>query len=102
MTWGYQERRDVINNSKKAAAGVDSNQRELRALRDEVTSLRDEQRQLVRANRQLLEAFNRLQAEMQKMREDMYPTSKTTKSVLRRPQAGAAGAEKKTPPAQKP
>ena len=54
------------------------------------------------ANRQLLEAFNRLQAEMQKMREDMYPTSKTTKPVLRRPQAGAAGAEKKTPPAQKP
>ncbi len=80
MTWGYQERKDVINNTKKTAAGVDSAQKELKALRDEVRVLRDNQRKL-------LEAFTEMAREMQKMREEMYPPTKTAKPVLKRPPA---------------
>jgi predicted nucleic acid-binding Zn-ribbon protein len=80
MTWGYQERKDVIRDARKAAAGADATQKELKALRDEVRVLRDSQRKL-------LDAFTELTREMQKMREEMYPPTKTSKPVLKRPPA---------------
>lgn len=80
--WSYYDKSDVVRNSKKAADGVDSQQREIRALREEVKSLRDGQRELLESNRRLTEAFTAMTREMQKMREDMYPTSKTTKKGL--------------------
>lgn len=94
--WSYYDKRDVIDNTKKAAAGVDSHQKEIRALRDEVKSLRAAQREFQESNRRLTEAFTQLAREMQKMREDMYPTSKTTKKGLQAPGTSAA----KTPAAK--
>jgi chromosome segregation ATPase len=78
MSWGYYEREDVIKNAKKAAAGVDTTQKELRDLRAEVKALLEGQRKLT-------EAFTQMSREVQKMREEMYPTTKTTKPALQRP-----------------
>ncbi|MDP2205082.1 MAG: hypothetical protein Q8K65_02125 [Alphaproteobacteria bacterium] len=80
MSWGYYEREQVIKNAKKAAAGVDMTQKELKDLRTEVKTLLESQRKLT-------EAFTQMSRDMQKMREDMYPTSKTTKPALQRPSA---------------
>lgn len=88
--WSYSDKSDVVRNAKKAAEGVDSHQREIRALRDEVKALRDGQRDLLESNRRLTEAFTQMAREMQKMREDMYPTSKTTKKGLQRPPSTGA------------
>lgn len=87
--WSYYDKSDVVRNSKKAAEGVDSHQREMRALREEVKSLRDGQRELLDSNRRLTEAFTQMAREMQKMREDMYPTSTTTKKGLQAPKDAA-------------
>ncbi len=87
--WSYYDKNDVIRNVKKSADAVDSHQREIRALRDEVKSLRGGQRELLESNRRLTEAFTQMAREMQKMREDMYPTSKTTKKGLQPPKTGA-------------
>jgi chromosome segregation ATPase len=78
--WGYSDRQQVIKDTKKAAAAVDTTQKELKNLRAEVKMLLESQRKLT-------EAFTQMSREMQKMREDMYPTSKTTKPALPRPSA---------------
>ncbi len=87
--WSYYDKKEVIENAKKSAAGVDTHHKEIRALRDEVKTLRDGQRELLESNRRLTEAFTQMAREMQKMREDMYPTSKTTKKGLQAPKAAA-------------
>lgn len=83
--WGYYDKSDVIKNSKKAAQGVEANERELQKLRQEVKQLHEDQRKMLETVRRLTEAFDRMAQEMRQMREDMYPTSATTKKGLRPP-----------------
>lgn len=81
MPWTYSDKHEVIKHSKKASAGVDSTQKELKELRAEMREMRDEQRQL-------LKAFNALTQQVAQMREEMYPAS--AKSALKRPGAKTA------------
>ena len=76
--WSYYDKREIIENAKKSAAAVDTTQKELRELRAEVKALLESQRKLT-------EAFTEMSREVRKMREEMYPTSKTTKPALQRP-----------------
>lgn len=85
--WRYQDKRDVVDNTKATAKGVVDTQREIKSLRDEVKALRDEQRELLRVNRQLLEAFNRMARDVERMREEMYPNDSAPKRGLKRPAA---------------
>lgn len=80
--WGYYDINEVIKNTKKTAAAVDTTQKELRDLRAEVKALLEGQRKLT-------EAFTQMSREVQKMREEMYPTTKTTKPALQRTAAPA-------------
>lgn len=79
MTWTYFERDRVMRDAKKAADGAAQNTREVQELRKQVQTLQEQQRTLI-------EAFREMTREMQRMREDMYPTTETTKKGLRRPE----------------
>lgn len=73
--WSYYDKNDTIRNVKDIKRTAEDTQQEVRRLKKQVE-------EMTRNQEEILKAFNKMAAEVQAMREEMYPTVKNTKPGL--------------------
>lgn len=73
--WSYYDKNETIRNVKDIKRTTDATQDEVRRLKKQVE-------EMTRNQEEILRVFNKMAAEMQAMREEMYPTVKNTKPGL--------------------
>lgn len=73
--WSYYDKSEIIRNVKDIKRTADDTQGEVRRLKKQVEDM-------TRHQEEILKAFKQMAAEMQAMREEMYPTVKNTKPGL--------------------
>lgn len=82
----------TASDARSAKENAERALRETKRLKEQFDAIQKDQAEILKNQRQILQHFADVAAAVQQMREEMYPTVKNTKPVLKKPSARKAKA----------